>query len=52
MLWIGLIFLVLLALDIWHYPKAKKTKNKNRSEVFMIVEGLIVLGSFVWWLIQ
>lgn len=47
MLWVGLAFLVLLVIDIWHRPR---TKHKTRSLICMIVEGAVAIGCFAQWI--
>ena len=48
-LWIGISFLVLLALDVWNH---RKVKHKASNRVFMFFEGAVALGCLVWWLVS
>lgn len=49
-LWIGFCFLVFLGLDFWNHHRQKKKKYKKVNLAFMMIEGAVALGCFVWWL--
>ncbi len=51
-LWLGFSFLVFLCLDVWNIRRGKKVKNKARSRMFMVIEGVIAVGCIVgWWIV-
>lgn len=50
-LWLGFSFLVFLCLDIWNIRRGKKVKNNARSKMFMMIEGVVAVGCFAWWLV-
>lgn len=50
-LWVGICALIFLGLDVWNHHRQKKAKHKKVDWWFIVLEGSVALGCFIWYLV-